>query len=48
LIDHPDDLVAWDQGKFGLAQLAINNVQIGPANGARTHLNPDLSGLWLR
>jgi hypothetical protein len=34
--DPADDFMAGNQGKFGLGQLAIDNVQIGPAYGTRS------------
>ena len=35
-LDPADDFMAGNQGKFGLGQLAIDNVQIGSAYGTRS------------
>jgi hypothetical protein len=35
----PNDLVSKDQGQLGISQLAIEDVQVGPADATGTHLD---------
>ena len=39
-----DDLMAGNQGKLGLGQLAVNHVEIRPADAAGVHANQHLIG----
>ena len=43
-IDAADDFVAGHNGKLGICQLAINDVQVGAAHPTRRHPHSDLSG----
>jgi hypothetical protein len=49
-VDASDYLVTWDNGKQGIGQLPVHNVQIGPTDPARGYANADLAcaGLSVR
>ncbi len=44
--DVPDDLVAGDDMRLGMRQVAVNDVQIGAADAARCDPDQDLPALW--
>jgi hypothetical protein len=46
--DPSNNLVARDQWKFGLRQLAVNDMQIRTANCAGANFNLNLLWAWLR
>jgi hypothetical protein len=48
LTDDPDDLVAGNERKRGVGQLAFDNVKIRPADPADGDANQDLPRAWLR
>src|ERR1700730_17640886 len=50
LLDAPDNLMSQNQRQLRVGQLAINNVQIGPANGAGVNPDKQLAclPLWFR
>src|SRR5206468_7934188 len=43
LIDDTDNLVAGDQRDLGVGQLAVDDVEIGPADSARADLDEQLA-----
>jgi hypothetical protein len=43
-IDAADDFVTGHNGKLGIWQLAINDMQVGAAHPARRHLHSDFTG----
>ena len=42
-LDPADDFVAGDEGEPGLGQFAVNDVQVGPADGAGVDADQDLA-----
>ena len=42
--DAPDNLVSGNQRQFRFRQFAIDDMQVCPANGARTYFHEKLSG----
>jgi hypothetical protein len=47
LTHNPDGLVAGNERKCGVGQLAFNDVKIRPADPADSEANQDLPGAWL-
>jgi hypothetical protein len=45
--DYSDGLVAWNERKRGVDQLALDDVKIRPADPADGDANQDLPGAWL-
>jgi hypothetical protein len=43
-VDGADDLMSEDERELRLRELAVDDVQIGAADGARLHANPKLAG----
>jgi hypothetical protein len=48
LTHDPDSLVAGNERKCGIGQLALNDVKIRPADPADSDTNQDLFRVWLR
>ncbi len=42
-VDRAHDLVTENERQLGMLQLAVENVQVGPADAARVNLDPHLS-----
>jgi hypothetical protein len=45
--DGADDLMAGDQRELGLGQIAVEDVEVGPAHGAGAHVHEHLAGAGL-
>jgi hypothetical protein len=39
-IDHTNNVMAGNEWKFGILEIAIHNVQVGAADGTGLHLDP--------
>ncbi len=48
LFDRADDLMSGHERQLGLGELAVDDVQVGPADCARPHREPDLARRRLR
>jgi hypothetical protein len=44
--DRSDNLMTRNKGQFGVSQLPIDDMQIGPANAAGMHLDQNLLWIW--
>ena len=40
-VDNPDDLMPGNERQLGMRKFAVNNVKIGPANGASLDTHAD-------